>query len=45
MAEINKKWFKISPPRKVSDKQRELANQRFKTLHKQKNKGDTNELE
>ena len=24
MAEINKKWFKISPPRKVSDKQREF---------------------
>lgn len=45
MAEINKKWFKISPPRKVSDKQRELASQRFKALHKQENKGGTNELE
>ena len=45
MAEINKKWFKISPPRKVSDKQRELASQRFKALRKQENKGDTNELE
>lgn len=46
MAEINKKWFKISPPRKVSDKQRELASQRFKALrNKQKNKGNTNELE
>jgi len=45
MAKINKKWFKISPPRKVSDKQRELVSQRFKALRKQDNKGDTNELE
>lgn len=45
IAEMNKKWFKISPPRKISDKQRELASKRFKALRKQENKGGTNELE
>ena len=36
LAKIPLSYIKISPPRKVSDKQKELASQRFKNMWEQK---------
>lgn len=39
VAHIPTKWVKVSPPRKVSDEQREAASARFAEMQKQKKKG------
>ncbi len=44
---IPKSWVKIKPPRKISDKQRELAAERFKKMWEDRNrksdKGESND--
>lgn len=37
---VPKKWVKISPPKKVSDEQREAMRQRAQTLSRQKQDSD-----
>lgn len=39
VAHIPTKWVKISPTRKVSDKQKEAASERLKMYHNQQKKG------
>ena len=34
-------WIKISPPRKVSDEQREAAAERFRKMHEEKRSKDS----
>lgn len=38
VAHIPTKWVKVSPPRKVSDEQKEAAGERLRQLHKKKGK-------
>lgn len=45
VAKIPVKWFKISPPRKVSDEQKEAASLRFKQMWKDKENSEINENE
>ena len=40
-AEIPKSYFKVSPPRKVSEEQKQAASERFKAMWQDKN-SDTN---
>lgn len=36
-AEIPRSWFKVSPPRKVSETQKQAASERFKEMWREKN--------